>query len=49
MTIDLCCFEILTSFSDSTDGFMSGFIDQFSLISNQEGPFHQAFGILLAA
>ena len=28
MTKDLCSFEILTSVSDSADGFMSGCLDQ---------------------
>ena len=41
-------FETLTSFSDSTDGFMSGYLGQFSLTCNQEGPFHQISGILVS-
>ena len=48
MSIDLCSFEMLTSFSDSTDGFMSGCLGQFSWNCNQEGHFHQIFGILVS-
>ena len=48
MTIELCSFEILTSFSDSTDAFMSGCLGQFSLTCNQDGPFHQIYGILVS-
>ena len=48
MTIDLSSFEILTSFSDSTTGFMSGCLGQFSLTCNEEGPFHQICGIFVS-
>ena len=34
MTIDLCSFEILTSLSDSTDGFMSSCLGQFSSVTS---------------
>ena len=47
-TLDLCSFEILTSFSDSSDGFMSGCLSQFSLTCNQEGLFHHISGILVS-
>ena len=47
-TIVLCSFEILTSFSDSSDGFMSGYLSQLSLTCKQEGPFHQISGILVS-
>ena len=47
MTLDLCSFEILTYFSESTDGFLGQLPRQFSLNCNQEGPFQQCFGILV--
>ena len=46
--IDLRSFEILTSFSDSTDGFMSGCLGQFSLTCNQERSFHHISEILFS-
>ena len=46
-TKDLRSFEILTPFSDSADGFMSGCLSQFPLTCNQDGPFHQISGILV--
>ena len=46
MTIDLCSFEILTSFSDSTNGFMSVWVGQFSLTCKQEGHCRQVSGVL---
>ena len=36
-------FKLLTSFSDSTDGFMSDYIGQFFLTCNQEQPLHKNF------
>ena len=48
MTIDLCSFQILTSFSDSTDGVMSGCLGRFFLICNQEEPLHQNSGTLVS-
>ena len=47
MAIDLCSFEILTSFFDSTDGSMNGCLG-LSLTCNQEEPFHQTSGIFVS-
>ena len=47
MTMDLCSFEISTSFSDSTHGFMLLCIDQVSLACKKEGFFHQIYGSLV--
>ena len=48
MMIVVCSFEILISFSNSTDGVVSGCLGQFSLTCNQEGTFHQITGILVS-
>ena len=48
MTAFLCSFEISTSSSYSTDGFLSGYLGQLSLTCNQKGPFHQISGILVS-
>ena len=47
VAIDLCSFEILTSFFDSTDGSMNGCLG-LSLTCNQEEPFHQTSGIFVS-
>ena len=45
MTVD--SLSVLTCFSDFIDGFMPGGLGYFSLTFNEDGHFHQIFGILM--